>query len=489
MKRFYLLLYLLILPSYLFCQTSDIDSLKRLLKNAKHDSIKCSLLNKLIEVDEAMDARIGYYDQITALGEKNLNEPNINLRNYYLLSMSSCINNKAYYFTIKGNIIEALELYEKSLMYTNLLGDRKNAAYMMNNIGAIYDSQGDLVKALIWFQKSLKELNDIKDTLGMASTFCNIGNIHKKQKDPKTALSYYKKSLNFFEKINDQQGISTAYNYLGIIFQTLGDTSLSLNYFEKSLKIREEIKNKPGIAQSLNNIGSIYKKRGDLNRALEYYQRSITLYKELQDLKGIVNTSDNTAQVLYEQGKSNEALNLAKESMRGAMKLGSPLVTRNIASTLRSIYLGQNNYQEAYKMFELQMKMKDSLDNMETRKATYKHELQFHYEKKESELKAQQDKENAIAKEKLKQKENERNYFIAGFGMLIVFSGFVYRGYRQKKKDNKTITNQKTVVDQKQKEILDSIHYAKRIQQAHMPNEKMIAKTFERLKKQNESSF
>ena len=41
---------------------------------------------------------------------------------------------------------------------------------------------------------------------------------------------------------------------------------------------------------------------------------------------------------------------------------------------------------------------------------------------------------------------------------------------------------QKHLVEEKQKEILDSINYAKRIQQAHMPTEKYVMKNIERLK-------
>jgi hypothetical protein len=38
------------------------------------------------------------------------------------------------------------------------------------------------------------------------------------------------------------------------------------------------------------------------------------------------------------------------------------------------------------------------------------------------------------------------------------------------------------MVDEKQKEILDSIHYAKRIQTALLPNEKYIDKTLTQLR-------
>ena len=57
----------------------------------------------------------------------------------------------------------------------------------------------------------------------------------------------------------------------------------------------------------------------------------------------------------------------------------------------------------------------------------------------------------------------------------------ITRAYQQKNKANKIITlqkketeRQKEIVQAKQKEILDSIRYAKRIQQSLMPTEKYI---------------
>ena len=57
----------------------------------------------------------------------------------------------------------------------------------------------------------------------------------------------------------------------------------------------------------------------------------------------------------------------------------------------------------------------------------------------------------------------------------------VFRSYRLKKKDNviiegqkKEVEQQKNIIEEKQKEILDSIHYAKRIQTALLANKEML---------------
>ena len=61
---------------------------------------------------------------------------------------------------------------------------------------------------------------------------------------------------------------------------------------------------------------------------------------------------------------------------------------------------------------------------------------------------------------------------------LVILSGLiliVFRSYNQKRKANEIISKQKEIVEHKNKEILDSINYAKYIQNALLPSEKVIS--------------
>lgn len=65
---------------------------------------------------------------------------------------------------------------------------------------------------------------------------------------------------------------------------------------------------------------------------------------------------------------------------------------------------------------------------------------------------------------------NWLNLVIAGLACVLVLAFVVYRGYLQKKKSNEEITEQKEIIEQKNKEIVDSINYAKRIQDSMLPS-------------------
>lgn len=51
----------------------------------------------------------------------------------------------------------------------------------------------------------------------------------------------------------------------------------------------------------------------------------------------------------------------------------------------------------------------------------------------------------------------------------------------------KELNESKAKTNEKQKEILDSIHYAKRIQYALLPNEKYVERSLKRLKDRSEN--
>jgi len=96
------------------------------------------------------------------------------------------------------------------------------------------------------------------------------------------------------------------------------------------------------------------------------------------------------------------------------------------------------------------------------------------------------------AAEELKRKDlsvqaNKRqNYFLIIVLLLtFVALGLIYSRFKITKKQKSIIEIQKGIVDDKNKEITDSINYAKRIQNSLLPTEKYIEKTIKRLNKKS----
>jgi Ca2+/Na+ antiporter len=68
--------------------------------------------------------------------------------------------------------------------------------------------------------------------------------------------------------------------------------------------------------------------------------------------------------------------------------------------------------------------------------------------------------------------------------LVLIFAIYVYKSFKERQRVNIEITLQKQIIEEKQNEIVDSIHYAKRIQTALITSEKYIDKNLNRLNQQ-----
>jgi len=109
-------------------------------------------------------------------------------------------------------------------------------------------------------------------------------------------------------------------------------------------------------------------------------------------------------------------------------------------------------------------------------------QTKYETDKKDQELKV---KDLEIEKQTVEsqKKSFQRNAFLIGFALMIILSFFIFRSYRQKQlanieisKQKETIENQKYIVEEKNKEITDSITYAQRIQQALLAGQTLLNK-------------
>lgn len=489
-----------------------IDSLKLALKNAKLDTSRCTILSALSET-ASEDEWPNFNEALQKLAESKLKTISLSDPEYkfYRKKFADALNNTGYLEQLHGNIPKALDYYGKSLKIREEVLDKNGIATSLINIGFIYQSQGDIAKALDYYGRGLKIQEEIDDKKGIAYSLINIGAIYNNQGDISKALDYYGKSLKIFEKIGDKKGIAFSLINFGVIYNYQGNLPKALEYYGKSLKIREEIGDKQGMAFSLNNIGVIYDSQGDpsitsskedaikagIPKALEYYGRSLKIGEEIGDKEGIALSLNNIGGIYMKQKNYSMALVFSNRSMKVSRELGYIENIRSAAERLNQIYKATGNYKLALENYELFIQMRDSINNEATRKASIKNQLKYEYEKqaaadsvahaKETDIK---NAELAKQKAEISAKKNQQYALFGGLALVMVFAGFMYNRFKVTQKQKVIIEHQKEIVEEqkhlveeKQKEILDSIQYARRIQMAQIPSEKQVAKSLARLKK------
>ncbi len=484
-----------------FSQDRAIDSLKLALKNAKHDTTRCNILNTMIEAEDDFNIWPKYNEELMKLAESKLKLTHQKTAEYkfYQKKIAAASTNFGYLAQNKGDIQNALACFGRSLIIAEELADKENIAISLNNIGFIYDDQGDIPKALEYFGKSIKIREEIGDKRGLANSFNNIATIFNNQGDIAKALDYFQRSMKIHKELGNKKGIAEVMGNIGYIYNKQGNYPGALDCFLMSSKIQEEIGDKIGLAYSLNNLGSLYNVQGDplikssredalsagIIKAMEYYSRSIKIREELGDKEGITQSLICIGLIYHQKKNYPKALEFYLRSMKISKELGYPENIRNAAMKLNQIYKAIGNYKLALENHELFIQMRDSINNLETQKASIQQQTQYEFEKKKAVDDEKHQAELKVQEEKAQADKKRQNIVIGSVSLVLLlvafFSVLLYKRFKTTQKQKliielkeKETQNQKDIIEEKQKEILDSINYAKRIQYTLLAHEEFL---------------
>jgi tetratricopeptide (TPR) repeat protein len=402
--------------------------------------------------------------------------------------IAGSLNNIGLIYDRQGDITKALWYYNKSLKIQIEIKSRFGEANTLNNISQTYNNQGNIAKALEYMSRSLKLYEEMDDKKGIAAMLSNIGTVYFAQGDLVNAEAYYKKSLKINEEAGEKSGTANSLLNLGTLYAKQNNLQKAFDHFNRSLMIREEMGNKKGIAGALNKIGEIYFKRDELSNALNSFNRSLRLYAEIRNKDGLTYVFNNLSRVYLKQKKHTLALAYCDSSIAFSKELGFPenlLLSENTHSKIDS---ATGNYLAAYLHYKNYIIYRDSIHNKETRKAGIKNQLKYDYEKKALADSIRVNEEKKVISAQLKEEKTKSYSLYGGLALVLIFSGFMVNRFmvtsKQKKiielkeqetqKQNLVISHQKEMVEEKHKEITDSINYAERIQRSFLASSELL---------------
>ncbi len=466
-----------------------IDSCLMVYHEAKTDSNRLQAIHIIVEKSWGDNVWPKYNLWLYKTVEEHLKkELSKDIESYYKKVYAGTSSNVGLMYKIQGNYSKALIYYQQSFNTYENLNDTLGMATTLNNIAIIYDNQGDIPKALELYFKSLKVLEKVGNKKRIAIAINNIGYVYSNQGENEKALEYYNKNLKICDEINDKEGVALAYNNIGVVYDNRGQLSEAIENYHRSLEIQESINNKRGIAVGLNNLGFVYKKKGELDIALDYYKRSIPVYKEIGHKQGIAISFINIGTIYQSKNNIEQALTYGEKGLVIAQEIGFPDIIQKAAGLLSSVLEQQGKFPQAIKMYKLHITMRDSINDKKNQKAAIRQQAKYEYEKQKAIDDAENEKLLAIEKEK-EEKQRLISYATAGgLGLTGIFLFIVFnrlRVTRQQKliieeqkdevENQRDIANtQKVIVEEKNKEILESITYAKRIQEAILPPPRLV---------------
>lgn len=464
-----------------------IDSLNEMLTSpTTHDTTKASIVGEMAEV-------LYYYNPDT-LYELSLRQEKIvenalpkysDSKSIHALkkSLANALNNRGVYYGDKANSEQALKFYFKSLEIHKEIDDPEGKGSVVNNIAITFENQGDVTRALEFYNQSLAIRERAGDLAGKAISLYNIAYIYSNQNENEQALEYFKRSLELEDSLGSNIGKAYCFNSIAEVLVKLEKYVRAKNYLDSAFQIRKEMGDQLGLAQTYENYADIHHEREAYNLALLNLKKAMHIRKDNGERRDLCFNYYNIGLTYLKLNNIDSALVFAERCEKIAEEIGYPSSNRNVAHLYSEIYDQNNQPTKALRFLKKYIWLRDSLQNAETQRAAIQREVRYNYEIKLKEDSIRYENQNLIhdamidkQKAELEARRNQQYLLFGGLSLSIVFGLFVFNRFRVTRKQNKIIEiqretseMQRKVVETKNKEITDSINYAKRIQEAILP--------------------
>ena len=387
--------------------------------------------------------------------------------------------------TLSGsNLYAQLSNEQKNQLnqYSQLIKDYKKkgqireAAYYTYKSGTVYLAGGEQQNAINKFLESANYYEQIGSYSNKKKIYSNIAILYAEIGQYKNAKKYYSSSLKISRRLNDRHDISAGLMEVATMDLYIKDYTKAQEHLEEALKIGNSLNDAALLRTCYNLLSQLYKAYGNKKKSKQYYNNFLIYDKTIKDQEARSRLSSKEKEV-KEKEKENFILidqKKAQQNQYELLQLRKQLAEKSLLETISL--------------------KEDSLTTIEKQKTIV--ELQ------NSQLKdAQRIKDLAI---KQKEAEAAKDKLImyggaVGIILLIMIVVGAVIAFMQKRKDNKKLEQQKIELEIKSdqinsknldlenamgqiqyqnKNIMQSINYAQRIQEAMMPKQDLMQSLF-----------
>lgn len=415
-----ILIYLIFLFSSISSYAYELDSLMIAYASAKTDSLKARACLAIGDYYENRDVgkSIKWGKEALELAKETEDQEFIVKVYNYL----------AYYYHKKGNLHEQVKLYLKAFQIAEKNGFHELQGGLANNIGSAYVKLQDSVQAILWLKQSIDLKRKYSTKEKLAYSISNLGSFYFDNDHYEEALPYFREALAIQDRGNDLESIALNLGNIGDCYLMLEQFDSAAVMLHQALAIQKELGDAYLISHGYIDLSWMYGEQNMYHLAYKYADSSYQIAKEMSyrgtEQDALYNMAENSLAL----GQKDKAFELLKESF--------------------TLWKELHNEESA-----------QSLNDLRTRYETDRVESENMLLKKDSEIDAA-----LISRQKTL-------IFASGGGLLVlvVLVYFLNKWNKDKRKQNGLLSEQKQLVEEKNKEILDSINYAKRIQAAILP--------------------
>lgn len=383
------------------------------------------------------------------------------------------------------NSEEAIEYAEKSLDLAKKIGDQDTEFSAYCQLSNLYHILYDYNKGIEYGLKGLELGEWLGDDLKIGEAHNVLGLTYQIKGEFQTAVEHFLIAYEAVRKTDNERYLAVISNNVANTYCFLENWEESLKYHEIALEIRKKREDMYGIAASYNDMSCVYMDMKEYQKADSLLPISLQLMEDVEDVEGRALASGTYGILKFHQGKYQESIEMLNYSIGIAKEIKAMNIVMEDLGFIWQAHEKVGQIADGFDAYKELISIRDSIKSEENTRAFTQKELQYEFDKKS----ISDSLASVAAQEKIKMEGDQKaellTYWIVGGtalgGVLILLLIIFARSNQQKKRDNEIITQkkeevevQKRMLESKNKEILDSITYARRIQNAILPPDRLV---------------
>lgn len=425
-------------------QTSESDSLERLLSNDLPDSVRFRAQIRLSGLYQFLDYErsFAHAQEAVTLAE-NMGQP---------WAKATAYRNLAYSHTLNGDYSTALRYDNLSLHNATASGDSASITESYKYLGNDYYDIGEYDDAYFYFTQSYVLARATSDSLNMAIALHNVGRVFKELQEFDRALNHFALSLKISNQIGDKPALPYYYDEFGDVQMRKGNYDSALNALNKSLRLIKEQNLEELKPKTFSKMASIYLSKNDYEKAFAYYDSTQQLYDKTNNQYGKAEVSLGRGIVLLEQDEYDDAERHMEASLAIARRLNARVLEIECYRYLHTIWEKRGDFSKALDYFKRYKTLEDSLFSQEMLHKLYRDQIRYETEARDMEI-AALSQIDAQQKDALKREEFIRNILAVVFGLCMLLLVSVYRSGQRRKEINKLLIQHQTDMETRSEEL------------------------------------
>jgi serine phosphatase RsbU (regulator of sigma subunit) len=235
----------------------------------------------------------------------------------------------------------------------------------------LHNQKGQYNEAISLILQVLEEIRGSGEDEVEGLANLSAGSFHLDLESYTEALSYFNESNECFRRYGDDIGIARSMNNAGIVLHKLGRHEEALSHCKESLKIYDRLDLDQGKAKATRDIGEILESQEEWEGALSFYYRSLAIREagfssRSAGVDGVITCLLDLGNLLSQMNRLEEALENLHRALTISQEAGTTPKLLRIHQRLAEVYRKMNDFELAFRHLQSHTELKNELMGQES---------------------------------------------------------------------------------------------------------------------------